>query len=316
MAFHVTGPGVGAVPVPGRPVSGRMPRSPAWPGNRRPRLRLPPNQPSSRGPRRSTAQPGLAEPYGRRPRPRRWRKRGPRAHVRNVGHRRRRYPARPSPEAPVGARARKARSASRPRTRPKSPTLTVSGAVVSQLDMPPAVPGPSHAPPPPCAGGIVAGPGLRTCGIVGLTRRRPVGKTVAPLESGRAVTRSQRGMLLPPSARVLRGAGRRWDNRRRSVTGVCHGLFGHGQPTNRRNNAVRRDASPLEGGGDFRRGRLEGRLGGKRILGRRLRAGSARGSCADYPAPPCRQDAGVMRVALRLPDGTRSRRVPHDRMRA
>ena len=231
MAFHVTGPGVGA--VPGRPVSGRMPRSPAWPGNRRPRLRLPPNQPSSRGPRRSTAQPGLAEnlrrrlglgpgpvpgrrstaqpglaePYGRRPRPRRWRKRGPRAHVRNVGRRRRRYPARPFPEAPVGARARKARSASRPRTRPKSPTLTVSGAVVSQLDMPPAVPGPSHAPPPPCAGGIVAGPGLRTCGIVGLTRRRPVGKTVAPPRIG-ASRHAQSAWDAPAAVRARLAGGR------------------------------------------------------------------------------------------------------------
>ena len=53
-------------------------------------------------------------------------------------------------------------------------------------------PGPSHAPPPPCTGRIAA---VRTCGIVGLTRCRPVGKTVAPLESGRAVTRRQRGML-------------------------------------------------------------------------------------------------------------------------
>ena len=48
----------------------------------------------------------------------------------------------------------------------------------------PPAPGPSHAPPPPCAGGIVAGPGAPDGRNRGSTRRGPVGKTVDPLESG------------------------------------------------------------------------------------------------------------------------------------
>ena len=58
----------------------------------------------------------------------------------------------------------------------------------------PGRPGPSHAPPPPCAGGIVAGPGAPDMRNRG-SRAAPAGRQDGgdPSNRGRAVTRSQRG---------------------------------------------------------------------------------------------------------------------------
>ena len=70
------------------------------------------------------------------------------------------------------------------------------------------------------------GPGLRTCGIVGPARRRPVGKTVATPRIG-GVTRSQRGMLL--ATRGARQILRLWR----------HGTSGDGHAGLRRRRAPR-----------------------------------------------------------------------------
>ena len=61
-----------------------------------------------------------------------------------------------------------------------------------------AAPRPSRAPPPPCAGGIVVGPGAPDVRNRG-SRAAPAGRQDGgdPSNRGRAVTRSQRGMPLP-----------------------------------------------------------------------------------------------------------------------
>ena len=68
-------------------------------------------------------------------------------------------------------------------------------------------PGPSHAPPPPCAGRIVAGPGALDMRNRG-SHAAPAGRQDGggPSNRGRAVTRSQRGMLLV-EPRVSHGVG-------------------------------------------------------------------------------------------------------------
>ena len=116
-------------------------------------------------------------------------------------------PARSS--APTAA-ATTAASSNRPRVR-RCAAYASPGHTTSLEDGPsrrtPGAAGPSHAPPPPCAGGIVAGPGLRTRGIVGLTRRRPVGKTVATPRIGGGPSRAVgvgcpgRSRPPPPAAR-------------------------------------------------------------------------------------------------------------------
>ena len=90
-------------------------------------------------------------------------------------------------------------------------------------------PGPSHAPPPPCAGGIATGPGapdVRNRGSHAASAGRQDGGD--PSNRGRAVTRSQRGMPLSATRTIPRSAtavrrrnrGGSWGSGRAGIVGL------------------------------------------------------------------------------------------------
>ena len=173
--------------------------------------------------------------------------------------------------------------ASMPRTARKSPTERCRGQSLRKLRRAPS--GPSHAPPPSCAGGIVAGPGapdVRNRGSHAVPAGRQDGG--APSNRGRAVTRSQRGMPLRAP----------W-----TPVAVCRGFAApltiHGHASGRR-----RVGSPWRTRccAETRLPRSASRRGGAGFLDlqstgtRRVGAGwGARGEPAVAPRPGCTRSA-------------------------